>query len=203
MRHNCSWSELLRVFGSLRNKKNPKCQKFVCRWKSLFCFLSCISHQTCPAAERPTVLYSVHWHFQQQPVKESFADYCRKSNKNFAHLKPVLMSAGIQWDEPWSCHQVNLRPSVISQRSLSLVFRFTFLNRRVFSPGPALCASPAHECCSPAPHKIQARLRSRPCQVDRPHQGSHGDLGDPPCRFWILQGYLANLRRENYKNVST
>lgn len=109
------------------------------------------------------------------------------------------MSAGIQWDEPWSCHQVNLRPSVISQRSLSLVFRFTFLNWPVFSPGPALCASPAHECCSPAPRKIQARLRSQPCRVDRPHQGSHGDLGDPPCRIWVLPGYLANLQREYYK----
>lgn len=84
-------------------------------------------------------------------------------------------------------------------QSLSLIIRLTFWNWRVFSPDSALCAAPVHECCSPVPHKILARLRSRSYRADQRPQGSHGDLGDPQYHFWVLLGYQANLQPRNDK----
>lgn len=102
-----------------------------------------------------------------------------------SHLNPVVTPAAVQWDEP-------------SGGSQFLMFRFRSLNWRVLSPDPALYASPVRKCCSRAPRRIPARLRSRPCRADRPLQGNLGDLGDPPCRFWVRPGYLVNLQRTNY-----
>lgn len=82
-------------------------------------------------------------------------------------------------------------------QSLSLTIRLTFWNWWVFSPDSALCAALVHECCSPVPHKIPARLQSRSYRADQLPQGSHGDLGDPLYHFWVLLGYQVNLQQRN------
>ena len=86
----------------------------------------------------------------------------------------------------------------VFQFSAQTIFRLTVvwvtcLNWQVLSPDPALCASLAHECCSPAPRRIPARLRFRPCRFGPPNQGSHEDPGAPPSRFWARLGDLGFL----------
>lgn len=152
-----------------------------------------VFYQTCPAAERPRALHLVLWHFQWRI--ETFAAF-----KQTIVLKSKTISIPF---ELISNVRMNLEVAtrwlskLLQSHSSLLVFRF--LNWPVLSPDPALCASPAHECCSPAPRKFPARLRIRACRTDRPDQGSHEDLGGPPYRFWVLQGDPANLRGGNYK----
>lgn len=62
-------------------------------------------------------------------------------------------------------------------------FKFRFLNSRVFSPDPALCASLVHECCSPVPRKIPEHLHCQSYRWDQLDQGSHEARGDLPCHF--------------------
>lgn len=100
------------------------------------------------------------------------------------------------WNSPMSLRYLDDQVSLTAGSSF-LMLSFTFLDRRVFSPGPALFASPEHKCYSRAPRKNPAHPQFQPHQADQPCRGSHADLWDPPCRFWVLLGHLANLRKEN------
>ena len=96
-------------------------------------------------------------------------------------------------------HDRRVKPSSLTFFVCSSLVFICYMKLAALSPDPALCATPAHECCSPAPRKFPALPRSRIFPTDRQHQGILWNLEDPPCRSWALRGDRANLQRGNNK----